>query len=418
MNQAINFRKRELIILALLFCTLFWLCTSAAQAQQAPIAPAPPPPPPPPYVAEYNLPLWKPFHSPQGRFAALFPDKPDERITPVEATTGRPASYAYSKQTAAAYYIVTYADVAGAASVSEGKDEATTNLALDSARDQIKLVYRGTIKEQKQIRLDGYPGREVRMDAYYGAVVCRVFLVGSRVYQVIVYVRQQPTDSSPRMLATYARAADAFLDSFRLVKVGTPPPTYDRRATSPPAKTAIDAGTFQDGKYTNNQLGFRLEVPLDWIISTRAVRQYIGEIGSRPSNATATAQALPADVLLVASQYPPGNPNLAALVCLAVAEPTAGGTLSRSDVVRGIKDAAKQKDASAEFVGETTSEHLGGETFDVFEVLPNKANPAVRQRYYVAARRNTAISFVLMYNSLEGREKLQSILRTIRFDAA
>lgn len=80
---------------------------------------------------------------------------------------------------------------------------------LDGVRDGMKGKD-GVVKEYKEITLGGtIPGREIRIEAGKKVIRAKVFLAGTRLYQVMVTGDRQPADG---------KSADEFLRSFELVK--------------------------------------------------------------------------------------------------------------------------------------------------------------------------------------------------------
>jgi hypothetical protein len=81
------------------------------------------------------------------------------------------------------------------------------------ARDGLKKAFAGEILEDRTSELDQvHPGREIRLSipAAKGIARCRIFLVGSRLYQVMVVGVPEFADSerSSSVLASFALVAE------------------------------------------------------------------------------------------------------------------------------------------------------------------------------------------------------------------
>jgi hypothetical protein len=80
---------------------------------------------------------------------------------------------------------------------------------LDGVRDGMKGKD-GVVKKDEDIKLDGnFPGRELRIEAGKRVIRARVFLTGTRLYQVMVTGEKQAADG---------KMADDFFKSFELLK--------------------------------------------------------------------------------------------------------------------------------------------------------------------------------------------------------
>jgi len=80
---------------------------------------------------------------------------------------------------------------------------------LDGVRDGMKGKD-GVVEEDKEVTLNGtIPGREIRIKAGKRVVRARIYLTGTRLYQVMVTGERQPADG---------KSADEFLRSFELLK--------------------------------------------------------------------------------------------------------------------------------------------------------------------------------------------------------
>jgi hypothetical protein len=80
---------------------------------------------------------------------------------------------------------------------------------LDGARDGAVSNVGGTLLSENQIRLQGYPGRELwieaDVDGQEGLARARIFLVGRRMYQILVAgpKSQFPSQDAERCLNSF-----------------------------------------------------------------------------------------------------------------------------------------------------------------------------------------------------------------------
>ena len=144
------------------------------------------------------------FTSPEYKFKASFPGAPKQQ----EKTQVGLKFKVYSTEARDGAYMIMVSDMP----IPPNEPDEELQARLDSAQDGAVQGAGGTLKTSTKITLDGkYPGREFSARITQpadGQVRVRIYIVGTRVYQVMVI----GTDS----YATAAEA-DAFLNSFKLV---------------------------------------------------------------------------------------------------------------------------------------------------------------------------------------------------------
>jgi hypothetical protein len=168
-------------------------------------------PPPPPEPAK-PLAAGKAFTSPEGRFRVRFPEAPRERTQKVTSLAGPIEVHMFGVDRGDVAYLAFYNDysVDPAQLDPEGVLEAVVQGALSTSKARLTA--------KRDVHLGDYPGREYRAelalpDGRAATSKSRIYLVGTRLYQVLVVSAQGKED---------AKAIDAFLDSFALVKPPTP----------------------------------------------------------------------------------------------------------------------------------------------------------------------------------------------------
>jgi hypothetical protein len=145
---------------------------------------------------------FKEFKSADGGFKVLMPGTPKEKT---QATPGGELKMYLVEERNGAY-------MAGFANtpIPPNESEAQTQNRLDGARDGAVRNINGTLVKDTKIKLAGKePGREIEanLPQNKGIIRARFYIVGSRMYQVMVVGTK-----------SFAGSADAtkFLDSFAL----------------------------------------------------------------------------------------------------------------------------------------------------------------------------------------------------------
>ncbi len=145
------------------------------------------------------------FTSEPGRFKVLMPGKPS--FSEIHTPAGN--MHVAQVRTKAGEYLASWIDLPVEAADKAEKAEAR----LDRVRDGMVERVQGKLVRDKKITLeDKHPGRDLEAETTQpakGRMRARLFLVGSRLYQVIVAGSKEWTESEE---------ADRVLDSFRLTK--------------------------------------------------------------------------------------------------------------------------------------------------------------------------------------------------------
>lgn len=164
---------------------------------------------------------FKPYEAPEG-FIIGMPGEPQIARKQVPLGSGTVNTASYSARDGAVLYSVSIADYPEKLVASRPPDAL-----LNEGRDGLAKEVQGTLKDEQDITLDGYPGKSYTVSSpVAGEIKARNFLVGPRLYTLLVLFNPN----------TPALTADAFLTSLKLVN---PPPAL---TTVAPAASA-DAGT-------------------------------------------------------------------------------------------------------------------------------------------------------------------------------
>ena len=149
------------------------------------------------------------FTSKEGKFSVAFPGKPKEATKDADSAAGKLSFTRFTYEDGDTGLLVIYCDYPPKLRKEKGAEKI-----LDDARDGCVEKAKGKLTDEKKrtIGKDKEPGRELLIQLpdegkpYFRS---RMYLVGDRLYQVIVV--------GPEKYAT-GKDADAFLDSFKLAE--------------------------------------------------------------------------------------------------------------------------------------------------------------------------------------------------------
>lgn len=147
---------------------------------------------------------FKPFISNEGGFSVLMPGAPNQKKQSVITTAGLLDLYLFTVELEndTTAYLATYVDYPENVVKTSNSDEVLSNV-----RDGQLDSQKGRLLSERFVAIGQYPGRELEIETASNYVRGRIYLVGTRLYQVLaVYpLDQRPADISRR-----------FLDSFKL----------------------------------------------------------------------------------------------------------------------------------------------------------------------------------------------------------
>ena len=147
---------------------------------------------------------WKPFTSAKGKFTVSLPAKPSEKKR-VLAVSGKTVDLvSMTARKGLATYTVSYAELAG----------ADAPAALKVAQADLVTQSKGDLKDEKEITLGEFPGKDVTIDipkkvmAGGATETARVYVVAGRLYELVAVVPAAKADS-------LTEEVNSFLDSFK-----------------------------------------------------------------------------------------------------------------------------------------------------------------------------------------------------------
>ena len=146
---------------------------------------------------------WATFTSEDGGFSILFPGKPEEQIESVSTAIGTIETEFFIVEQKDRAYSLNYADYP-----KEIIAASDAGSMLDGAGMGAVSNVNGELLDEKEITLDGYPGREIRIEVKEDDIIihARFYLVENRLY--VVQAVSKSEASTPDI--------DKFLDSFQL----------------------------------------------------------------------------------------------------------------------------------------------------------------------------------------------------------
>jgi len=196
------------IVSLLMLAALLAACGGGATEPTA--APAEPTATPDPLAG------WIAFTAPDGNFTGRLPKEPevDEQAVPTEAGDIQIVMYLVENNDRAVMLSHNEFPEAVAEAIATGDDTLIQGV-LDGGRDGAVGNVSGTLQDEKQITVGGYPGREFTFSVDSSASptgeaitgIARVILTTDRLYQLISLATGDETDPA---------LVQAFFDSFQL----------------------------------------------------------------------------------------------------------------------------------------------------------------------------------------------------------
>lgn len=167
-----------------------------------------------------TAPQFQKLSAPEG-FNVMFPGAPQPQRGKVSIPGGDVQTVAWTiSDPGGVLYSISIADYPEKVVASN-----PTTAFLNEGKTGLVKQLKGTVKAEEELTLQGYPGKSFTVSSDQGEVRARNFLVGPRLYTLIVLYN--PSIGAPQ--------ADQFLTSLELVN---PPP-----AITPAAPSSADAGT-------------------------------------------------------------------------------------------------------------------------------------------------------------------------------
>jgi hypothetical protein len=124
---------------------------------------------------------WATFESEDGRFSILFPGKPEEQTESVSTVIGTIETEFFMVEQRDMAYSLNYADYP-----AEVVTASDVGMMLDGARMGAVANVNGELLDEKEITLDGYPGREIKVEVEEDDIIVRAcfYLAENRLYAI------------------------------------------------------------------------------------------------------------------------------------------------------------------------------------------------------------------------------------------
>jgi hypothetical protein len=149
---------------------------------------------------------WKEHRSDDCRCSATYPGTPQTRTQKMQSNVGNLDSKIIMLEVPnSAFYALAYVDYPKDLAATTKPDEI-----LNGARDGAVSKVKGSLKTETKTTMNGYPGRELRIEAPGDMVLlARIFIVKERLYQALVVVPKTRADAAENK---------KFLDGFKFDK--------------------------------------------------------------------------------------------------------------------------------------------------------------------------------------------------------
>ncbi|OQX63545.1 MAG: hypothetical protein B5M56_02495 [Desulfococcus sp. 4484_241] len=173
-------------------------------------------------------------------------------------------------------------------------------------------------------------------------------------------------------------------------------------------KHRLDSGKFTGNVYHNKYFGLTVTLPVDVTIAPRAKESGDGNNASTPKTLNLfTAYLYPDEKEVV---Y---NPNI---ICMAEHVDKEHGVVTGRDYHLHNRKIIESMSAPVTFSKDVISQPLGGKAFDYMRVAIPLAGFSVNQQLYARKIGDYILVFAISYTNSDEKNKLEGILKTIRFD--
>lgn len=145
---------------------------------------------------------WLKFKSTEENFMISIPSEPKQERNNHKGPFGN-GHHIYSVESNNISYTISYSSFD-----SPITDSKEVKRILGLSRDMVRMVTNGSVVSDKEIDLEGFPGREVRIEKDKRLWILRVFIVKERMYQL--------TTTQPKAKAESSETVK-FYESFKLL---------------------------------------------------------------------------------------------------------------------------------------------------------------------------------------------------------
>jgi hypothetical protein len=161
--------------------------------------------------AENTPASWQQFTSAEGAFSVALPNQPEKKVESAEfPIVGKIDFHMFMAMDSENVFVVGYADLSAAM-----KDKPQSFLdgfrkgVMEGGRKGMLESVKGRLISEKDLTLDGHPGKEYLIESSIGITTARFFFTGRRFYQALALNVAKNADSP---------AATAFFSSFNVTE--------------------------------------------------------------------------------------------------------------------------------------------------------------------------------------------------------
>lgn len=357
---------------------------------------------PPPAPLIYKAPKadeLKEFVAEDKTFRVTFPGVP--KITGQKVKNGTLATYLVYRQGSNSIVNVADFDI----DIESGREEIYA-----SVRNDFLKTPKTTIEAEKDIRINGEPGKEFDVLQDYRYQKIRILIVGARIYEI----KNDATNwhiVGNLTKQQFFSETERFFNSFSHIK-------FPEKVVSPIPEGFF--GTATDSSYKNTFFNFALDFPKDWHNLTEAeinanqsdglkiletekekVNKAFEEAARKETPIFAIAQRnLVADKgssLTIGILKQPNNQVGAEMTLVA-----AKNFFLANPKIKIIKDVEKIE--------------LGGTRFATITIETNVNDRLIYQKIVTTIRRGYSVTFAMTYLNDEGLKSLEKIMATLNFN--
>jgi hypothetical protein len=340
----------------------------------------------------------------EGGFKANFPDVPRRSVSRNETGLGSPDIIEYTLDWGEVQYLVDFQDY---------QVSITDPSQLKASYDKQSQFMRNNpvfkIVRERDVTLDGRPGREVVVELEGNIFWMRRFIFNQRNYKVEFVVAKDGKDTAS-IVNKWEKKATEFLDSFKVVKL--PPPPATPLTLDVKSLPANFWGKVNDSTYTNEFFGFSLSIPPSWHV----MRETDGElvISGRSETSRKPVESGVDSVVTIfgLTRLPFGEVNNASFLFLAEKLPSA--SITADEYARAGHHLASVTMPDV-ILHEIHPIKLGGTDFATFTVEMKRSELLIKQKVYMTTRKGFGLSLIIGYADEKELPTLNGIIESLKF---
>lgn len=349
------------------------------------------------------------FVSNEGGFRVRFPGTPKTSVSQQTLPTGPAPYYQFVLTKGGVVYLVSYVDYPRAFNSPK-----TIKVFYDTSRDN-SISGAAKLVTEKSVKADGVEGREFITEDGDSRLATRQFLVGRRLYQLIIGVTIKP--GSPGLTPERVAQASAFLDSFHLLQKPADQTAYASETGDQTVATDGVRGSVEGHIYRNDVLAITMILPDGWHVIDDKQFEFANTRGSRSAAKSGLDDSIDRSLkntanLIAVSKYSLGTSRNATMVMSTelLSDPKATPAAIAAGAMNVMKAALPLR-----VTKEISSIRVGGVDFAMFTAAVDLPDGVFRQSYYVTNRRGQALTVVFSYVFDDDATVMERSLLSLRF---